>query len=361
MWRAVCCILGWLAVVALPSASAAGDPPAFRTLHVAVYDAAPYGARDEAGLFWGVSVDLWRQVAEDQHWPYSLTLVESMKDVIDGVASGRYDLAIGAITITPERLARVAFSYPPHRSGVAVATARQNGLWAILARYGTVAHHLGVLLALMLAFLLVTGVLVWLFERRAHKTQTTETSIGTVFEALYWVVVTMTTVGYGDKASRTHSGRAIAVVWMLGSLVMISLVTTSLVAQLTVNQLDDERPVTLHELADMRLTAAADSSGAEFLAASGLKFQPAPSLDAALAAVAAHRADAVINSVGALEWSVARDYSRTVELRAGLLAPALMGFAVTRGSPLLLPLDQVLVRVTTSANWVAREDALLSK
>jgi polar amino acid transport system substrate-binding protein len=83
-----------MAMAALPSAATAGDPPAFRTLHVAVYDAAPYGARDENGLFRGVSVDLWRQVAEDERWPYTLTLVASMKDVIDGITSERYGLAV---------------------------------------------------------------------------------------------------------------------------------------------------------------------------------------------------------------------------------------------------------------------------
>ena len=207
-----------------------------------------------------------------------------MEDVIDGVAAGRFDVAIGAITITPARLAQVRFSYPSHRSGVAVAMARRSGLAAILARYGVVASHLGVLIGLMLGLLLVTGVLIWLSERRRHRAQASETSIGTIFEGLYWADVTMTTVGYGDKTPRTHSGRAVAVVWMLGSLVLISLLSTSLVAQLTVDQLDDAQPVTLRDLAGLRRAAVASSSGAEFLVGSGLTFQSYPSLDAALAA-----------------------------------------------------------------------------
>jgi Ion channel len=117
----------------------------------------------------------------------------------------------------------------------------------------------------MLVLLLVTGIAVWLFERRTYKARATETSIGSLFEAVYCAGVTMTTVGYGDKAPRADCGRAIAVVWMLGSLVIISLVTTSLVAQLTVSLLDSGRPVTLRQLAGMRLTAAANSSGALLL------------------------------------------------------------------------------------------------
>ena len=346
-----------LAAVASPFSAA--EP--VRTLHVAAYDAAPYAARDANGLFWGDSVDLWRRVAEDQHWNYDLTLVGPMEDVIGGVAAGRFDVAIGAITITPDRLAQVGFSYPSHRSGVAVAVARQSGLAAILTRYGAVVSHLGVLILLMLGLLLMTGVLIWLFERRGRRVQARETSIGTVFDGLYWAVVTMTTVGYGDKAPHTHSGRAVAVAWMLGSLVLISLLSTSLVAQLTVDQLDDAQPVTARDLAGLRLAAAEASSGAEFLAGVGLPFQSYPSLDAALAALTRHRADAVVNSVGALQWAVANGYRSTIELRAGLLAPALMGFAVPPGSALLPPLDESLVRITTGADWTAREASYFAK
>ena len=359
MLRAFGCAVIWLAALC-PAASAAETVPA-RMLHVAAYDAAPYAARDANGLFWGASVDLWRRVAEDQHWTYDLTLVGPMDDVIGGVAAGRFDVAIGAITITPDRLAQVGFSYPSHRSGVAVAMARRSGLAAILARYGAVAGHLGVLIALMLGLLFLTGVLIWLFERRGHKARASETSIGTVFEGLYWAVVTMTTVGYGDKTPHTHSGRAVAVAWMLGSLVLISLLSTSLVAQLTVDQIDDAQPVTLHDLAGVRLAAAEASSGAEFLAGAGLGFQPYPSLDAALAALAMHRADAVVNSVGALQWAVASGYRSAVEVRVGLLAPALMGFAVPPGSGLLTRLDESLVRVTSSTDWAAREASYFSR
>lgn len=344
-----------------PSVSVA-EPGPVHTLHVAAYDAAPYAARSVDGLFWGASVDLWRRVAEDRHWSYDMTLVAPMEDVIGGVAAGRFDVAIGAVTITPDRLAQVGFSYPSHRSGIAVAMARRSGLAAVLARYGAVAGRLGALIAMALGLLFTTGVLVWLFERHGQdKAAASDTSIGTVFEGLYWAVVTMTTVGYGDKAPRTHSGRAVAVVWMLGSLVLISLLSTSLVAQLTADQIGDAQPVTLHDLAGLRVAAANRSSGAEFLAGSGLAFQAYTGLDAALAALAEYRADAVVNSVGALDWMVASKHRAAVEVRAGLLAPALMGFAVPPGSSLLKPLDESLVRITTSADWTAREASYFAR
>ena len=128
----------WLCLYgAGPRASAANtarDPS--QPLRVAVYDLAPYGSVDATGLFSGVSVDLWRRVAEDLGVDYRFISVLQMDDVLAGLEHGRFDAAVGAITITPERLMRVDFSYPAHRSGVAVAFRRTTGPIAGVILYG---------------------------------------------------------------------------------------------------------------------------------------------------------------------------------------------------------------------------------
>lgn len=327
-----------------------------RPLRVAVYDAAPYGTVGRDGLFWGASVDLWRRAAEARHWRYDFVLVGAMDELLGGVAEGRFDAAVGAITITPERLGRVDFSYPTHRSGVAVAVAHRAGLLAAFAAYGAVAGQLGTLVGLMLALLFATGGLIWLFERRAGRGQASaETAIGTLHEGLYWAVVTMTTVGYGDKTPKTLRGRAVAVAWMLASLVMVSLLSTSIVAQLTVDHLAGTDDVRRADLDGKRLAAAAGSSGAEYLGSAGLAFTTCPSLAAALDALAEGRADAVVNSVGALDYAVANRARGTAGLMRGLLAPALMGVALPRRSALREPLDEALVAITTAPDWAPVE------
>jgi|GEM_PF-7060708 len=115
-----------LVLFAFTNTGIAAEPGVTPRLHVAVYDVEPYGGRDRDGLFNGASVDLWRRVAEEQHWQYELTLVSRMDDVLAGVERHAYDLGIGAITITPDRLGRVDFSYPTHRSGVAAVFATRT-------------------------------------------------------------------------------------------------------------------------------------------------------------------------------------------------------------------------------------------
>ena len=75
-------------------------------LKVAVYDVPPYGHVEADGTIDGLSVDLWRRAAESLGREYHLVPVAQMEDILKGLERKDYDAAIGAITITPARLAR---------------------------------------------------------------------------------------------------------------------------------------------------------------------------------------------------------------------------------------------------------------
>ncbi len=210
-------------------------------LRVAVYDVPPYGHLEPDGSIDGVSVDLWRRAAEVLRRDYRLIPVAQMETILQGLERKDYDAALGAITITPERLARVDFSYPAHRSGVAVAIRQDTGPMAALASYGSVLAELGPLIALTFALLIVMGVAMWIAERpmwpRNH-----ESAVDTLRDGVYWAVVTMTTVGYGDKTPKTTAGRIIAVLWMLASVALISILSTSIVSRLTADRVAGRPP-----------------------------------------------------------------------------------------------------------------------
>ena len=89
-----------------------------------------------------------------------------MEAILEGLEHNEFDAAIGAITITPERLARVDFSYPAHRSGVAVAVRKdRGGRRPRSATDGAIIAELSPLVAFTAALLVVMGVAMWLVER----------------------------------------------------------------------------------------------------------------------------------------------------------------------------------------------------
>jgi ABC-type amino acid transport substrate-binding protein len=269
---------------------AAQDMP----LKVAVYDAPPYGHVEPDGSIDGVSVDLWRRAAESLGREYRLVPVAQMEAILQGLERKAYDAAIGAITITPARLARVDFSYPTHRSGAAVAVRQDTGPMVALASYGSVLGELAPLIAFTFALLVLMGVAMWLAERpmRPHGH---ESVVDTLRDGIYWAVVTMTTVGYGDKTPKTTSGRVIAVVWMLASVALVSIVSASIVSRMTAERVMGGLRVTEADLAGKRLGAVAHSSGAEYLDPRHLRYAPFDDLAAALTALDRGQADAVIN------------------------------------------------------------------
>ena len=336
--------------------AAAQDAP----LRVAVYDAPPYGHLEPDGSIDGVSVDLWRRAAEVLRRDYRLIPVSQMETILEGLERNEYDAALGAITITPARLARVDFSYPAHRSGVAVAVRQDTGPMAALASYGAVVAQLGPLIALTFALLIVMGVAMWLAER-PMRPRNHESAVDTLHDGVYWAVVTMTTVGYGDKTPKTAAGRVIAILWMLASVALISILSTSIVSRMTAERMVGGLRVTEADLAGKRIGAVAHSSGAEYLDERHLRYAPFDDLTAALTALDRRQVDAVVNSVGALEYLIAARFKDTIKGPEGVLEPAYMAIALPQGSALKKPLDEALVGITASQEWRQIEDGYFGR
>jgi polar amino acid transport system substrate-binding protein len=175
-------------------------------------------------------------------------------------------------------------------------------------------------------------------------------------DGIYWAVVTMTTVGYGDKTPKTTAGRAIAVFWMLASVALVSILSTSIVSRMTADRVAGGLRVTEVDLASRRLAAVAHSSGAEYLDERRLRYAPFVDLPAALAALARADVDAVVNSIGALQYLVSTRFKRRIRPPEGVLEPAYMAIALPAGSPLKKPLDEALVGITGSQEWRQIED-----
>jgi polar amino acid transport system substrate-binding protein len=142
----------------------------------------------------------------------------------------------------------------------------------------------------------------WLVER-SMRPHDHESVVDTLRDGIYWAVVTMTTVGYGDKTPKTTAGRVIAVVWMLASVALVSILSTSIVSRMTAERVVGGLRLTEADLAGKQLAAVAHSSG-EYLDESHLRYASFDDLAAALNALGRGEADAVVNSIGALQYLV---------------------------------------------------------
>jgi polar amino acid transport system substrate-binding protein len=352
-------VAAWL--VAPLACAWASEPVQNAPLRIAVYDVPPYGYSNPDGSMSGISVDLWRRVAERLERQFKLIPVSEMELVLSGLEQGNFDAAIGAITITPEREKRVEFSYPAHRSGVAVAVRKEKGPVSALRSYAAATTELSPLIFGSLAMLVLTGVVMWVIESRHPMARDSESSVITLRDGLYWAIVTMTTVGYGDKTPKSTVGRVVAVSWMFVSLVWVSLLSTSLVSRLTLDRVESRDAVATLDLTGKRLAAVSQSSGAEYLDQHNLKYTKFNGLPEALDALADGRSDAVVNSVGALQYAISKHYAGVEEMPQGLLAPAYMAIALPEHSPYKRPIDEALVKITSDPEWISVEERFFGK
>ncbi|HYA81744.1 MAG TPA: transporter substrate-binding domain-containing protein, partial [Methylocystis sp.] len=165
------------------------------------------------------------------------------------------------------------------------------------------------------------------------------------------------TVGYGDKTPKTPMGRFVAIIWMLGSVALVSLLSASLVSRLTVEHIESSAAFKEADLLGRRIAAAASSSGDEYLDGLHLPHQKYATLQQALDALEAGEADVVVNSVGALRHLVTSRFAKTLRVAPTLLAPAYMAFALPEHSALKKPIDRALIKITASPEWRAVEES----
>jgi voltage-gated potassium channel len=86
----------------------------------------------------------------------------------------------------------------------------------------------GRILLIMGLLMIVCANLVWLFERSEDdKAQFAANYLVGIGDAIWYVVVTMATVGYGDKTPVTAPGRVVGSILILASVVLVSLFTAT--------------------------------------------------------------------------------------------------------------------------------------
>ena len=93
--------------------------------------------------------------------------------------------------------------------------------------------------------MVMVGVIMWYVERKENSLEFHPNLPDGLGDALWWCIVTATTVGYGDKVPHTESGKIIAAIWMFIGMSFWSFFTAVLNA-------DISRTVQITQLSDLR-------------------------------------------------------------------------------------------------------------
>ena len=331
------------------TAIAAAKPTQGRHLVVATKEAAPFSFKDPSGRWTGLSIELFRAVADSLGISYELR-EDSLDGMIDGVASGKYGAAIAAVTITPDREKKVDFTYPYFQTGAGIAVkASGSSGWTMVLRRLFSLEFFGAVASLALV-LVGAGFLVWLFERKRNGEEFADKPIQGLGDGFWWAAVTMTTVGYGDKAPRTLGGRIVGLVWMFTTVIIIASFTAAITSSLTVGQLSG-KVTSAKDLPGARVGIVAGSATRETLRLQGVAARSFKSLDGGLTALENGEIDAFVHDRPILQYMALQSGHADVRVLPDLLDHQDYAIVLPEGSPLRESFNRAMLEYMRSTAW----------
>ncbi len=318
------------------------------TLVIGTKHAPPFAIKDADGAWEGISIDLWREIAEELQVAFTFE-ERDLATLLEGVKRSELDAAVSALTINAEREANMDFSHPFYLSGLSIATSTSGENAWIGATKSFFSWPFFQAVLALLALLLLVGVTVWFFEHRRNQ-QFGGPMIHGVGSGLWWSAVTMTTVGYGDKAPVTVGGRLIALIWMFASIIIISSFTAAFATALTIGRLEStiQGPQDLYRVT----TATVSNSTSEvYLRDQRIEYTPFNSLQEALQALADGKVTALVYDQPLLQYLTNRDFRDTVHVLPVTFRRQSYGIALPASSRWRESINRVLLEKLDSQAW----------
>jgi len=296
----------------------------------------------------GVCIDLWEKIADSLDLDY-VTEEYKLDKLTAAVANGEIDLVISPLTVTASRIQKFGFTQPYYITNLAFATRiKKDG---DLSTFLSDLFSIGFLKAFSSLFfiILIFGLVVWLTERKRNPDQFRNGPKG-IGDGIWWSAVTMSTVGYGDKAPVTLWGRVLGFIWMFTAVVVISGLTASVSSSLTIHKLKSSIS-SFEDLRKIDVGCIANSGTAEFLSHYKINYSDYNSVVEGLKAVDDDKLDAFVYDEAMLNYYVDKGkFAEIIKIIPSAYFKEYFSFAST-DRELLDRINKVLIEIIESPAW----------
>jgi ABC-type amino acid transport substrate-binding protein len=158
-------------------------------------------------MYTGFDIELWEEIAQVLDVPFNYNETD-LKGIFRDLVEGTADVAFSCITVTSDREEIVDFSHHYLDSGLRVMVLQKPKFSLTESLKSFYSPIVVKSLTYIGLFVIICGHVFWWVER-GHKYINTQYFPG-IFQAYWYVLVTMTTVGYGDIVPRKWIGRVMA-------------------------------------------------------------------------------------------------------------------------------------------------------
>ena len=257
----------------------------------------------------GFEVELVRLLGASLGMDVEIHAVDTVAKQIDDITRGVAQVGLGGVAITESREDVVDFSLPVLDSGLTILanTEESRGVGDRIASFldAVASSDLPWLLVVFGVAVLIAAHMIWWLERRHNPDFAVPYRKG-IWDSFYWSVVTMSTVGYGDKVARGTRGRVLALVWIaLGTLVFASF-TAAIASSLAVSELRSEISGPA-DLPGRRVATVSHSAGEAYLPSVGVGPVIVERVDDAYGLLAEGEVEAIVYDAPVLQFHAARE------------------------------------------------------
>ncbi|QBR00073.1 transporter substrate-binding domain-containing protein [Paraburkholderia pallida] len=324
--------------VAAAAPAGAGQPG--HALRVAIAPVAPF-VLPQSGAPVGFSIDIWYEIAHRMHVDFTWDRVANQPDLLSAVQRGDADIAIAAITMTPEREKLVDFSLPYFDSGLQIMVRAQNDN-SFVATFKSVPWlALGQFLAAAVVIVFILANLVWLMERR-HDANFDKPWLRGVGEGLW---VTMLIIATGEHGERESAGLwkriLVPAMWLIG-VVLIAQFTATVTSFQTVARLQSNIRGP-DDLPGKTIGTVPGTVSADYLTERGLPFVNVNTAADGFRMLMRGDVQAIVYDAPTLQYWAGRLGNGSLAVVGPIFKPAKYGIALANGSPLRKAINETLL------------------
>ncbi len=220
--------------------------------------------------------------------------------------------------------------------------------WGTLRRALTSFNFLQAIAALI-GLTFGAGILVWLLERRDNDYFGGSVTKG-ISSSVWWSTLAMTQRSSAERGPQTILGRAVAVIWLVVSVITIAVFTAGVTSVLTTSQIQG----TIYgvgDLAAVRVGTVKGTSSEGDLLRRKLKFQPYDMLTDGLKALRAGRIDAFVYDKPLLTWAIRQGFASRLKLLDISIEAQNYAFALPPDSKLRKSLSIAILDAIQKEAW----------
>ncbi len=319
------------------------------TLRVATKNFPPF-AFEQNGQYVGFSIDLWNEIAQELDANSQIYGEATVPALLESVSNGETDIGIAGITINQEREKIIDFSHSFYESGLQIMVSTSNlSPWQTFFAF-VFSPVLWSAIVFLIVVITIAAHIIWYFERKANPQMFPQTYLAGVGEALWWAVVTVVTVGYGDKTPKGIIGRIVATIWMFTGILLISYFTASVTSALTVQKLD-QNITTIQDLHNQSIGTVKNTTASDFLATTPAYVIDFDTIEDAYLALTEGTIKAIVYDAPALRYYVQGEGRGKVKVVGTVFAQQSYGIALQTNSPYRESINQAILKLKEDGTY----------